>query len=129
MFRVGFAKKREASAVAEPRSVLAAPTPTSKAKVSSTTVGDVIVATTPVFLETDILGQGSPNYLAPGTSYMKDNFSTASGAVDGSGGTASDGERQMTRRSPAANLLLCDPAPNRPRTGTGTRPGCWGPLS
>lgn len=78
MFRVGFAKKREASAIG-PREVLAAPTPASKAKVSSMTVGGVIVATTPVFSETDILGQGSPNYLAPGTSFMADSFSTDRG--------------------------------------------------
>lgn len=80
MFRVGFAKKREASAIAGPREVLAAPTPTSKAKVSSMTVGGVIVATTPVFSEMDILVQGSPNYLAPGTSFMADDFSTGWGA-------------------------------------------------
>ena len=29
---------------------------------------------------------------------------------------------------PAAHLMLGGPVPNRPRTGTGLRPGGWGPL-
>lgn len=33
------------------------------------------------------------------------------------------------RSSPAAHLLLCVPAPDRPRTGTVPRPGGWDPWS
>ena len=59
-----------------------------------------------------------PNFLAPGTSFVDDTFSTDWGGVGGSlGGNASDGERQMKLRSPAAHLLLCGLVPNRPRTG------------
>ena len=29
---------------------------------------------------------------------------------------------------PTAHLLLCGLVRNRPRTSTGLRPGCWGPL-
>ena len=36
--------------------------------------------------------QQHPTFLAPGTGFVEDNFST-DGVVDGSGGTASDGER------------------------------------
>ena len=47
-----------------------------------------------------------PNLLAPGTSFVEDNFSWAT-TEGGSGGNASDAERQMrlrslTRRSPPA---------------------------
>ena len=41
-----------------------------------------------------LLEQWSPTFLAPGTSFMEDNFSTDGGG-DGSGGNGSDGEPQM----------------------------------
>ena len=63
---------------------------------------------------------------------MEDNFSSDQwrrvGGGDGSGGDASNGERQMKLCSLAAHLLLCGPVPNRPRIGTGLWPGGWGPL-
>ena len=46
------------------------------------------------------LGQRSPTFLAPGTGFVEDNFSKDGGG-DGSGGNASDGERQSFTRSPA----------------------------
>ena len=55
-------------------------------------------------------------------------------ARHGSGGNASDGERwgaadeALLAHLPTAHLLLCGPAPNRPQTSSGPRPGCWGPL-
>ena len=56
------------------------------------------------------VGQRSPTFLAPGTAFVKDNFSTDGGGVgDHSGGNASDGECQMKLRSPAIHLLLCGP--------------------
>ena len=41
--------------------------------------------------------QGFPTFLAPGTSFVEDSFSTVPGwgGGDGSGSSASDGERQM----------------------------------
>ena len=42
------------------------------------------------------LHQRSPTFLAPGTDFVEDNFSTDGvGEGDGSGSNASDGERQM----------------------------------
>ena len=41
----------------------------------------------------------------------------------------SHGERQIKLCLLAAtHLRLCGPVPNRPQTGTGPRPGGWGPL-
>ena len=53
------------------------------------------------------VAQRSPTFLAPGTGFMEDSFSTGWGEGDGSGGNASDGERQMklcslAHRSPPA---------------------------
>ena len=61
---------------------------------------------------------------------MEDNFSTNGGrGGNGSGGNASDGERQMKLpRSPATYLLLCGLVPNTLWTGTDLRPKGWGPL-
>ena len=76
------------------------------------------------------LEQRSPTFLAPGTGFVEDNFSTDGGREDGSGGNASDGEERLKLgSSPAVHLLLCDLVPNRPRTGTCPRPGGWGPLT
>ena len=50
------------------------------------------------------------------------------GGEDGSGGNASDGQRQTKLCSPAAHLLLCGLVPNRLRAGTGLWPGSSGPL-
>ena len=47
------------------------------------------------------LHQRSPTFLAPGTVFVEDNFSTGGGG-DGSGGNVSHGERQMKLRSPPA---------------------------
>ena len=53
------------------------------------------------------LGQCSPTFLAPGTSFMEDNFSTDGGGLgDGSGGNVSHGEQQMKLR-----LLACHSPP------------------
>ena len=51
------------------------------------------------------LKQQYPTFLAPGTGFMEDSFSTDGGGVggDGSGGNASDGEREMKLR------LICPP--------------------
>ena len=38
------------------------------------------------------------------------------------------GGQQMKLHSLTTHLLLCGPVPNRPQTGTGPRPGGWGPL-
>ena len=76
------------------------------------------------------IGQQSPTFLAPGTGFVEDNFSTDGGG-DGSGGNASDEERQMKFPSltcSAAHLLLCSLVSNRLWTGTGPQPGGWGPL-
>ena len=92
------------------------------------------------------LKQWSPTFLAPGTGFLEDSFSTDrwSGEGDnasnvcvgggGSGGHASDGEQrgaadEASLRSPAAHLLLCDPVPNRPQTTTGVWPGGGDPCS
>ena len=70
------------------------------------------------------LHQRSPTFLAPGTGFMEDNFSTdggvrgggssgsnaSDGGGDGSGGNASDGERQMKLHS----LTRCSPPAVRP---------------
>ena len=73
--------------------------------------------------------------MALGTVLVEDNFSTDGGGWGGgddSGSNASDGERwggqQMKLHSLTTHLLLCGPVPNRPQTGTGPRPGGWGPL-
>ena len=61
------------------------------------------------------LEQQSPAFLAPSTGFMEDSFSMDQGRGDGSGGNASDGERQMKLRLLARHhLLLCSMAPNRP---------------
>ena len=39
------------------------------------------------------------------------------------------GNGRWSFRLLATHLLLCGPVPNRPRTGTGLRPGGWGPLA
>ena len=41
------------------------------------------------------LGQRSPTFLAPGTGFVEDSFSTDGNEGDGTGGNASDGEREM----------------------------------
>ena len=69
--------------------------------------------------------QRSPTFLAPGTGFVEDNFSTDGGlgGGDGSGGNARDGERWAAAdEASLAHLLLCGPVPNRPW------PGGWGPL-
>ena len=44
----------------------------------------------------DPLEQWSPTFLAPGTGFVEDNFSTDRGwRGDGSGGNTSDGKQQM----------------------------------
>ena len=53
------------------------------------------------------LEQRSPTFWAAGTGFVEDNFSMDGVGRDGSGGNASDGERQMklcslTRHSPPA---------------------------
>ena len=78
----------------------------------------------------------SPNFLAPGTGFVEDSFSTdrGRGDGDGSGGNASDREpwgvadEALLAGRPAAHLLLCGPVPNRPKTGTSLWPRGWGPL-
>ena len=83
------------------------------------------------------LEERSPTFLAPGTSYVEDNFSTGWGGgrvcsggnrSDGSGSNVSDGEQQMKLCLSPAHLLLCGPVSNRPWTHTGLRPRGWGPL-
>ena len=77
--------------------------------------------------------QHSPTFLAQGTGFVEDNFSTPGG---GEGmvqvemrAVESDREQPMKICSlPATQLLLCSPVPNRPWTGTGLCPGHWGPL-
>ena len=60
---------------------------------------------------------------------MEDNFSTDFVGEDGSGGDVNDGEWVADEASlTRAHILLCGPVPNRPWTGTGQRPGGWGPL-
>ena len=62
--------------------------------------------------EAGSLQQRSPAFLAPGTSFMEDNFPTdgrASGGCrgwgSGPGGNASNGERQMKPRSPVLQSM------------------------
>ena len=77
------------------------------------------------------IDQQSPTFLAPGTSFVEDNFSTdwGWGWGDGSGGNVSDGEQQGTAdEASLAHLLLCSPVPNRPWTRSHQRPRGWGPL-
>ena len=59
------------------------------------------------------VAQWSPTFLAPGTGFVEDNFSTDRGGGvggDGSGSNASDGERQMNLCL-LAHLLLCGLVP------------------
>ena len=66
-----------------------------------------------------VLEQRSPTFLAPGTSFVEDSFSTEGvGGGGGSGGNARDGEWWGVMgscrwwsfaHSPAAHLLLCGP--------------------
>ena len=83
--------------------------------------------------------QWSPTFLAPGTGFVEDNFSTDGGGDDlggnasnggeSSGGNAIDGERQVKLPSLAHHSHpAVQPVPNRPQTTTGPRPGGWGPL-
>ena len=53
------------------------------------------------------LQQQSPNFLAPGTSFLEENFSTDSGWRDGF--------QIIQTHYIQAHLLLCGPVPNRPR--------------
>ena len=68
------------------------------------------------------LEQWSPTFLAPGTGFGEDKFST-DGSRGGrwgghvSGGNVSDGKQQKKLRSPATLLLLCGPVLRS-----------WGPL-
>ena len=97
------------------------------------------------------LEQRSPTFLAPGTSFVEDNFSTdwgVGGMVQvvmpamGSNGEpwgvmGSHGERwgamgsgrRSFARWPAAHLRLHGLVPNRPQTNTSPQPGDWGHLN
>ena len=82
-----------------------------------------------------LLNQRSPTFLAPGTGFVEDNFSTDGGwGGDCSHGNASDGEGWGTADEaflaclPLTSCCVCSPVPNRLRTGTSPRPGGWGPL-
>ena len=44
-------------------------------------------------LRNHLVEQQSPTFLAPGTSFMEDNFSTGRGGEDSSGSNVSDGEQ------------------------------------
>ena len=76
-----------------------------------------------------VLRQQSPTFLAPGTGLAVDNFSTDVVVGDGSGGNASDGERQMklcwlARHSPPAMQHSSEQAADQyPTEARG-----WGPL-
>ena len=76
-----------------------------------------------------------PNFLAQGTGFMEDNFSTDGGGGWGVGWGivqtvmwAVGSGRWSFDCSPTARLLLCGPVPNKLRTCTGLRPRGWGPL-
>ena len=66
----------------------------------------------------DALTQQSPIFLAPGTGFVEDNFST-----DQAGG---NGFRTIQAYYIQVHLLLCGLVPNR--HGTGPQPGGQGPL-
>ena len=76
------------------------------------------------------------NFLAPGTSFVEDNFSTDG---RGSGGwfrrmvqavmRAMRGSRWSTAHSPTTHLLPCSPVPNRPRSSPGVGDPCFKPLT
>ena len=83
--------------------------------------------------------QRSPTFLAPGTGFVIDNFSTDRGPGGGGGGgmvqgvtraMGSGGERQgaADQASLAHSLLTCCTVPNKLWTTTGPWPGGWGPL-
>ena len=72
--------------------------------------------------EQSALEQQSPNILAPGTSFVEDNFSKDWGAGDGSGGNVSDGEQWEVGGSRGS--FSCSPPAVRPREGGwGSCPG------
>ena len=73
-------------------------------------------------------GQRSPTFLAPETGFVEDNFSMDGGGVvaDGSGGNASDGERQMKLRLLAHCPLLTSCCAAQFLTGSG--PGVGDPC-
>ena len=57
----------------------------------------------------------TPTFLAQGTSFMEDSFSTDPGE-DGSGGNVSDGEQLMKLpHSPTTQFLRCRLLPNKTR--------------
>ena len=78
------------------------------------------------------LHQRSPTFLAPGTGFVEDSFSTGDGG--GAGGMVQEvmwaigSGRWSFTGSPTAHLLLHGLVPNRPWTGTGPWPRGWGPL-
>lgn len=59
-----------------------------------------------------------PNFLAPGTGFVEDNYSTDQGWGNGFGFTC----------LPSVYLQLCGLVPNRPWTSTGLQPRGWDPL-
>ena len=95
------------------------------------------------------LEQQSPTFLAPGTSFVEDSFSTDGGGemvqevMRVMGGLvqavtqavfqvvmwAMGSGRWSFACSPTAHLLLCGLVPNRPPTGTSPWPGCWVPRA
>ena len=74
------------------------------------------------------LRQRSPTFLAPGTGFVEDNFSTDRVMVWAVMRAVESG-RWSFAHSATTHLLLCGPVPNRPRTGTSPQPGGLGPLA
>ena len=77
----------------------------------------------------DHLDQRSPTFLAPGTGFVEDNFSTNGvagwGAGDGLGHNVSDGGSQVKLSS----LAPCSPPAVQPVNINCPRPRGWGPLT
>ena len=74
------------------------------------------------------LEQWSPTFLAPGTQFLEDTFSTDRARKRRVRCKVSDGQQQL-KFAPlyTTHLLPCDPVPNSPRT-IRVWPGSWGPL-
>ena len=72
------------------------------------------------------LRQRSPTFLAPGTDFVEDNFSTdGEGEGNSSGSNVSKGER---RGAADEASMACPLLTSCCTTGTGLQPRGWGPL-